>query len=516
MQDIPVSDELCKPHPQDVQGKPQDLAVAPSVKPQDEQAIPHSIELEQALLGAILISNAAYERVSDTLRAEHFFDPLHGQIYETIGGLVAAGKLASPITLKTFFDNAEPVNPFTTVPQYLGRLAANATTTLYAADYAKQIFDLATRRALIGIGYELVQESTDTSTGEDPAKAIERAEQALYAVASTGSAPESVSLGNVLKGVVAQSMEAYRTGGIEVGLSTGFVDLDKALGGGLKPGNLIILAGRPSMGKSALAANIGFNIADRRRKVLAAKEHGHDLPNKGGIVDFNSLEMTNEEIGGRLLATEAGIPLHIITGGLFNDESQATHVIRTEQRIAATPFHIDATGGISLARLATRARRLKRRRGMDLLIIDYLQLMGTTDKKGGTRNDEITQITTGLKALAKELKIPIIALSQLSRKVEERSDKRPQLSDLRESGAIEQDADVVLFCYREEYYVERAKPSDDDLVALGDWQKKLHACTGKAEVIIGKQRHGSTGAVHMAWQGSLTRFADLAREGHLQ
>lgn len=505
MQDVIEDDGLCNRFPQETDTFPPD-PVGPA-----QPSTPHSIELEQALLGAILISNTAFERVSDLLRAEHFFDPLHGQIYETIATLICSGKLASPVTLAPYFDAAEPINPGTTVQQYLGRLAINATSTLYVLDYAKQIFDLATRRALIDVGATLVAEAGDIGLDDDPAKAIERAEQALYAVASTGHAPESVSLGSVLKGVVADSMEAWRTGGREVGLSTGFIDLDKALGGGLKAGNLIILAGRPAMGKSALAANIGFNVADRRRKAIAAQQHGQSMTSTGGIVDFNSLEMSHEEIGGRLLATAAGIPLNVITGGMFKDQDEAEHVVRTEQRIAATPFHIDATGGISLARLATRARRLKRRRGMDLLIIDYLQLMGTPDKKGGTRNDEITAITTGLKALAKELQIPIIALSQLSRKVEDRADKRPQLADLRESGAIEQDADVVLFCYREEYYVEREKPALEDFAKFADWESRLQRCAGKAEVIIGKQRHGSTGTVPMAWTGSLTRFSDLAR-----
>ena len=478
---------------------------------------PHSIELEQALLGAILISNVAYEKVSDILRPEHFHEELHGQIYETAGKLIAAGKRADAITIKTFFASAPPINENTTVAQYLGSLMVNAVTTLNAYDYAQQIFDLATRRALIDIGYQLVEESADTSTDEDPSKAIERAEQALYSVAATASTPVIMTIGEAVAGVVKQSMENYRLGGEQTtGIPTGITDLDRALGGGLQAGDLIIIAGRPSMGKTALCLNIGYNIAKRRRDAMSAGKKGKDLADEGGVVKFFSLEMSDAQLGGRVLATACRIPLPKIKSGSFN-QFEAEHIIHAERYISEIPLYLDQTGGLPVGTLASRARRFKRKFGMDVLIIDYIQLMmGPSGAAKDGRTQEVTKITMGLKALAKELGVPLIALSQLSRDVEKRTDKRPQLSDLRESGSIEQDADVVMFTYRDEYYVERRKPSKEGTEEHSAWLSDLASCAGKADIIIGKQRQGAACTVPLAFNGELTEFSNLAREGSYQ
>jgi replicative DNA helicase len=470
---------------------------------------PHNIEAEQALLGAVLINNEALDRVSAFLRPEHFFDPLHGQIYEVAGKLILAGKQATPITLRTYFETAERIDESLTVPQYLGRLAANATTILNAADYGRTVYDLATRRQLIMIGEDIVNQAYDSPVDAPPEQQIQEAEGRLYSLAEAGKYGQGfATFSNVLAQAIEMANAAYQRDGHLSGLSTGLTDLDARLGG-LQPSDLVVLAGRPSMGKTALATNIAYNVARSYRSEQQAD--GTQKSIDGGIVGFFSLEMSAEQLATRILAEQAELPSEKIRRGMIND-AEFRRLSEVSRTMAQIPLYIDQTGGISIAQLAARARKLKRQKGLDLLIVDYLQLIaGSASRAAQGRVQEITEITTGLKALAKELAVPILALSQLSRQVEQREDKRPQLSDLRESGSIEQDADVVMFVFREEYYVERTKPTEGTAEFL-DWQARMQLVHGKAEVIIGKQRHGPVGTVALSFESQLTRFGNLAKD----
>ncbi len=476
--------------------------------PQFREA-PHNIEAEQALLGAILVNNEAADRVSAFLRPEHFFDPLHGRIYETTAKLILAGKRATPITLKTFFEHEPPIGDLP-APHYLGRLAANATTIINAEDYGRAIYDLAIRRDLIGIGEDMVNQAYDSPIEAPPSAQIEDAEQRLYELAETGKYGSGFeAFGNALTDAIDMAANAYKRDGGLSGLATGFRDLDSKMGG-LQPSDLIIIAGRPAMGKTAFATNIAFHVA---RAFKAAKE-GPDRAADGGIVGFFSLEMSSEQLATRIIAEQAGIPSEKIRRGRITD-GEFDRIVETSQELQTLPLFIDQTGGITVAQLAARARRLKRQHGLDLLVVDYLQLLsGSSRRASDGRVQEITEITTGLKALAKELSVPVIALSQLSRQVESRDDKRPQLSDLRESGSIEQDADVVMFVFREEYYLERREPREGTPEHLS-WQDEMEKVHGLAEILIGKQRHGPTGTVKLQFRADVTRFADLAASAHL-
>jgi replicative DNA helicase len=471
---------------------------------------PHNIEAEQALLGAILVNNEAMDRVAGFLQAEHFYDPLHGQIYEVAGKLIQAGKQATPITLRTFFENAEPIDANLTVPQYLGRLAVSATTIINAADYGRTIYDLATRRALIVIGEDLVNTAYDSPVDCPPEQQIQDAEGQLYALAESGKYGQGfLSFGNALTQAIEMAAAAYQREGHLSGLSTGLVDLDNKLGG-LQSSDLIVLAGRPSMGKTALATNIAYNVA--RAFKTDKQPDGSDKAIDGGVVGFFSLEMSAEQLATRILSEQAEISSEKIRRGMIN-EDEFRRLAEVSRVMSEVPLYIDQTGGISIAQLAARARKLKRQRGLGLLVVDYLQLLtGSSRRSAEGRVQEVSEITTSLKALAKELAVPVIALSQLSRAVEQREDKRPQLSDLRESGSIEQDADVVMFVFREEYYVERRKPSETNMEEMIKWQAEMEAVHGRAEVIIGKQRHGPTGTVPLAFEANFTRFGNLARE----
>jgi len=472
---------------------------------------PHNIEAEQALLGAILINNESHERVSGFLEAVHFFDPLHGQIYETMAKLIQAGKQATPITLKTFFDNAEAINEHLTVPQYLGRLAANATTIINAHDYGRTVYDLAIRRTLITIGEDLVNVAFDSSVDSSPEEQIQEAEGALYALAEKGKYGQGfLTFGTALTNAIEMANAAYQRAGGLSGISTGLSDLDNKMGG-LQASDLIVLAGRPSMGKTALATNIAFNIAKNYKAEL--QPDGTTKVLDGAVVGFFSLEMSAEQLAARILSEQAEVGSEKIRRGMI-DEDQFRKLVQVSRDMSEIPLYIDQTGGISIAQLAARARKLKRQRGLGCLIIDYLQLVSGSKRTGEGRVQEVTEITTGLKALAKELQCPIIALSQLSRQVEQREDKRPQLSDLRESGSIEQDADVVMFVFREEYYVERLKPNEGT-AEFQEWQQKMMMVSGKAEVIIGKQRHGPVGAVQLAFENQFTRFSNLAKDAYM-
>ena len=469
---------------------------------------PHNIEAEQAILGAILVNNEALYRVSDFLEPAHFFEPIHQQIYEHARSLVRTGKLASPITLKTFLPADIDIAGLT-VAQYLARLAAEATTIINAADYGRAIYDLAVRRDLIGIGEDMVNLAFEAPVDFAPREQIEDAERRLYELAEIGRYGGGfLKFEAALTTALEMAAHAYQRDGKLSGLATELKDLDTKMGG-LQKSDLIIIAGRPGMGKTALATNIAYNVARSWRGEV--RPDGHIETANGGIVGFFSLEMSAEQLATRIIAEQTGIPSSTIRRGGI-DQRGFDRLKDVTIELQHLPLFIDETGGLSIAQLAARARRLKRQKGLDLLIIDYIQLLqGSTRRAQEGRVQEVTEITTNLKALAKELNVPIIALSQLSRQVENRDDKRPQLADLRESGSIEQDADVVLFVFREEYYLENKKPHEGS-TEFPDWLKKMSEVHGKAEVIIGKQRHGPTGTVELHFDGSVTRFSNLARD----
>lgn len=470
---------------------------------------PNNIEAEQALLGAILVNNDAFYRVSDFLKPSHFYEPLHRKIFEVAGELVRMGKIATPITLKTFLPAGEKVGDIT-VAHYLVRLAAEAVTVINAVDYGRAIYDLATRRALITVGEDMVNIAYDAPVDMSPQEQIEDAERRLFELAETGRYDGGFeSFTDALKTAIDMASAAYMRDGHLSGIATGLHDLDIRMGG-LQPSDLIVLAGRPGMGKTSLATNIAFNIANSYEPGQQAD--GSFKAVNGGVIGFFSLEMSAEQLATRIISEQAEVPSSKIRRGDLT-EADFEKLVSCTQMLQKLPLYIDSTGGISIAQLAARARRLKRQRGLDVLVIDYIQLMqGTSARASQNRVQEITEITTGLKALAKELNVPIIALSQLSRQVESRDDKRPQLSDLRESGSIEQDADVVMFVFREEYYAEREKPPEEKLEEMAKWQERMERLHGRAEVIIGKQRHGPTGTVQLSFEANFTRFGNLARE----
>jgi len=467
---------------------------------------PHNIEAEQALLGALLINNDAYDRVSDFLKPEHFFEPLHAKIYEILATLVVSGKLADPVTIKPFIPAEEKIGTMT-VFEYIIRLAAEAVTIINAADYGHIIYDLYTRRSLINLGEEIVNTAYDAPVELVPAQQIEEAEKRLFQLAETGRYGGGFeNFGSALTKAIDMAGAALKRSSKLSGIPTRIHSLDNKMGG-LQKSDLIILAGRPGMGKTSLATNIAFNIA-----AACQKDKGEE--NEGGVVGFFSLEMSSEQLATRIMAEQAEISSSDIRRGNISENDFAS-LMRAMQKMQQVPLFIDQTGGISVAQLAARARRLKRQHGLDVLVIDYVQLMsGSSRRASENRVQEITEITTGLKALAKELNVPIIALSQLSRQVESREDKKPQLSDLRESGSIEQDADVVLFVFREEYYIKNREPKLGTEEHL-KWQTDMENSFGKAEVIIAKQRHGPTGTVRLAFQADYTRFTDLADENRL-
>lgn len=472
---------------------------------------PNNIEAEQALLGAILVNNDAFYRVSDFLKPLHFFEPLHRKIFELSGELIRMGKTANPVTLKTFLPGDDKVGEMT-VTQYLARLAAEAVTVINAQDYGRAIYDLATRRALITIGEDVVNIAFDAPVDMPPSNQIEDAERRLFELAETGRYDGGFeAFTDAVKTAVDMANAAYMRDGHLSGVSTGLRDLDSRMGG-LQPSDLIIIAGRPGMGKTSLATNIAFNIAHAYKP--AQQADGSFKAADGGVVGFYSLEMSSEQLATRIISEQTEIPSSKIRRGEIT-ETDFEKLVGCSQMMQKTPLYIDQTGGISIAQLAARARRLKRQRGLDVIVVDYIQLMtGTGNRASENRVQEITQITTGLKALGKELNVPIIALSQLSRQVENRDDKRPQLSDLRESGSIEQDADVVLFVYREEYYVKNREPKPGSEEYF-KWESDMKELEGKAEVIIAKQRHGPTGTVKLGFQAEFTRFFDTIQESHL-
>lgn len=471
--------------------------------------LPHNVDLEQSMLGAILINNDAFYRVSDFLEPKHFFEELHQLIFEVCAGLIRAGRIASPITMKDFI----PVTgiPNMTGPQYLARLAAEATTVINALDYGTAIRELADRRELLAIADDLTARAMNQAEGLQVAEIVEKTEETLHVLGSRDAAHGGfVRFSDALKGSIDMAAKAYQHEGHLSGTPTGLIDLDHLMGG-MQRTDLIVLAGRTSQGKTALATTIAHHVSSEYR--------GRALPDgtietvAGGIVGFFSLEMSAEQLATRINSAACEIPSSRIRRGDIS-EADFTKLAAGAQVLQSIPLYIEERGGLSIAQIVSRARRLKRQRGLDLLVVDYIQLLTGTQRQGWNRTNEVTEITTKLKALAKELDIPILALSQLSRQVEARENKRPQLSDLRESGSIEQDADVVLLIFREEYYLKgrEPKPGSDEWFK---WEAALKAAENKAEIIVAKHRHGPGGSVTLGFEPQFTRFYSLALEHRL-
>ena len=471
---------------------------------------PCNIEAEQALLGALLYDNAAYERLTDRLHARHFYEPLHQRLFSAMEEHIKKGQLAEPIVIQERF-RSDPAFAALGGLRYLADLVDRAPPAANAPDYARVIYNLAVRRELIRVGGEIAHaaKSDEETEARDQ---IETAEQQLYDLAESGAASTGfVSFADALTGATETIAEAKDRDGGLAGLSTGLIDLDRQLGG-LHPSDLVIVAGRPSMGKTALATNIAFSVA--KAYAWEPQADGGRKTASGGVVAFFSLEMSAEQLATRLLAEASGVSSDRLRKGEI-DNAEYYRVRDAAVEIQDSPLFIDATGGLSIAKLTARARRLKRSVGLDLIVVDYLQLVTTDNSRGDNRVQEVSMITQGLKALAKELAVPVIALSQLSRQVENREDKKPQLSDLRESGSIEQDADVVMFVYRESYYLGRTEPREGTPEHL-TWQEEMDRVRNVAEAIIGKQRHGPIGSVKLSFNAELTKFGNLAREDRFE
>ncbi|SEN78112.1 replicative DNA helicase [Pseudorhodobacter antarcticus] len=470
------------------------------------ESLPHNIEAEQQLLGAILTNNDVFDRISSLVKAEHFYDPVHARIFDIAAARIQKNALASPVTLKAFLEDDAGLKELGG-PAYLARLAGAAISSFAARDYAQMLYDLAVRRELIGLGRDIAARAAKVDVASEPKEQIIEAEQRLYKLGEQGVAERGFQ--SFLKAVteaVNVANAAYQRDGGLAGISTGLIDLDKKLGG-LHPSDLLILAGRPSMGKTSLATNIAFNVAKAYKR--GRLPDGSEGAVEGGVVGFFSLEMSAEQLAARILSEASEVPSEQIRRGDMT-EVEFRRFVEAAKSLEACPLYIDDTPALPISQVAARARRLKRTHGLDVLMVDYLQLLKGTGR-GENRVNEVSEITQGLKAIAKELHIPVIALSQLSRQVESREDKRPQLSDLRESGSIEQDADVVMFVYRDEYYKEREKPGDHELEKMAQWQSVMESVHGKAEVIIGKQRHGPIGSVDLSFEGRFTRFGNLVK-----
>ena len=480
-------------------------------------AMPHNLAAEAALLGALMIDNRLAEDVQLKLRPEHFHDPMHGRVYEATLKLIDRNMIANPVTLRPMFEADEAMRGVGG-PAYLAQLTGSGAALIGARDFADQIYDLALLRALIGVGRDMVEQAIDTSEAVDPKAQIEAAEVALYRVAEEGGETGSVkSFGQATRLAVEQAERALNSGGHLSGFTTGLDSLNTKIGG-LHRSDLVILAGRPGMGKTALATNIAFNAAQR---LLRDREDSIDeSKSPGAAVAFFSLEMSADQLATRILSEQSSISSENLRMGKIS-QLEFRNLARAARELETLPLYIDDTPGLTIAALRTRARRLKRQRGVNMVVVDYLQLLQGSGKGGdANRVQEISEISRGLKQLAKELHVPVIALSQLSRAVEQREDKRPQLSDLRESGSIEQDADMVWFVYREEYYVgsrEPKRPMEGDdaktFEAHDQWARDMERVFGLSELIIAKQRHGATGKVKLKFDAKVTKFSDYAEEG---
>ena len=454
--------------------------------------LPNNIEAEQAVIGSILVSNDIFDEISTIISSINFYDPMHQKIYEAIESLVYKGMLANPITLKNYFeDEKDDLN----VPEYLVKITKFSTSVRQAVEYSKIIYDMFVRRELIKISEQTIDSAKLNELDTNGQTIIENSERLLFDLAEKGSFNSSlVKFDEAMKQTIEMASAAYKNEEGIVGVPTGLRDLDDKLGG-LHQSDLIIIAGRPSMGKTSLATNIAFNAAQK------LQDNG-----KKSSIAFFSLEMSSEQLSTRIISEQARISSNDIRRGRISDE-QFDKFLETSKNIAELPLYIDETPAISIAAMSNRARRIKRLFGLDMIVVDYIQLMrGTTYNKDG-RVQEISQITQGLKAIAKELAVPVVALSQLSRQVEQRDDHKPQLADLRESGSIEQDADVVMFVYREGYYLQRKEPREAT-VEHAEWQAKMNEVAHLAQIIIGKQRHGPIGNVTLEFEERFTKFKD--------
>jgi len=454
--------------------------------------LPNNIEAEQAVIGSILVTNEIFDEISTIISNINFYDPMHQKIYNAIENLIYKGMLANPITLKNYFENEkDELN----VPEYLIKITKFSTSVRQAIEYSKIIYDMFVRRELIKISEQTIDNAKINDLNTNGQNIIENSEKLLFDLAEKGSFNSSlIKFDDAMKQTIEMASAAYKNEGGIVGVPTGLRDLDDKLGG-FHNSDLIIIAGRPSMGKTSLATNIAFNAA----------KYIQDNSKKSSVAFF-SLEMSSEQLSTRILSEQAKIGSNDIRRGRISDE-QFDQFLETSKNIAELPLFIDETPAISIAAMSNRARRIKRLHGLEMIVVDYIQLMkGTTSNKDG-RVQEISQITQGLKAIAKELGVPVVALSQLSRQVEQRDDHKPQLADLRESGSIEQDADVVMFVYREGYYLQRKEPREAT-VEHAEWQAKMNEVAHLAEIIIGKQRHGPIGKVTLEFEERFTKFKD--------
>jgi len=458
----------------------------------DLKELPNNIEAEQSVIGSILLNNEIFDEINLLITSKNFYDPMHQKIFAAIEKLIYSGMLANPITLKNYFENEkDELN----VPNYLVKITKFSTSSRQAIEYSKLIYDLYVKRELIKISENIIDTAKLNDLDNDGKSIIENFEKSLFDLAEKGSFSSSlVKFDEAMKMTIEMASSAYKNEEGIVGVPTGLTDLDYRLGGFHKS-DLLIIAGRPSMGKTALATNIAFN---------AAKKIQND--GRKSTIAFFSLEMSSEQLSTRILAEQSRIKSNDIRTGKISEE-QFDKFIETSKNISELPLYVDETPAISIAALSNRARRIKRLYGLDMVVVDYIQLMKASNFKEG-RVQEISEITQGLKALAKELSVPVLALSQLSRAVEHRDDKKPQLSDLRESGSIEQDADVVMFVYREAYYLQGKEPRPAT-VEHAEWQAKMNDISHLAEIIIGKQRHGPTGNVMLEFEAMFTKFKDL-------
>ena len=478
-------------------------------------SLPQNIEAEQALLGAILANNKAFEKVSEFLKPQHFADSMHAKIFEVISKLITRGHVADVITLKNYFEQDGTLNDVGGI-KYLIKLADSATPLTNAEYYAQFIYDKYLRRELIATGFDIVNNATKEDIDSDATEQIEQAEKKLFELSNQGDINGGfVDFSQALTSSLSHIEQAYQKDGKISGLPTSLDALDNKTGG-LNNSDLIIIAGRPAMGKTALATNIAYNVAEYMI-------HAKDLDEKSRGVAFFSLEMSADQLASRILSTVTQTNGHKMRTGEL-DSAEFTRIAAAVRELEKVPFYIDDTPGLNINSIRTRARRLKRNKGLGCIVIDYIQLInGTGSKRSeGNRVQELSEISRGLKILAKELNLPVIALSQLNRGVEQRDDKRPVMSDLRESGSIEQDADIVMFVYRENYYLQNEEPQQKPSETpehlqkrMEEWEARKRATQNVAEVIIGKQRHGPTGTVQLFWNGDYAQFGNLAKEEYL-